>query len=210
MGTSFRGDKVGIFDDQVLDTLVELAPSTRRVAAAATKVRGGDRARHDHHRLHHRRVGVWPLPMVREILARRTGGGTMSSQMKDLARRAVACKHWRWLPGMRCVDTTTGMSWRRSPLGWQEQVEDVGEWQDRRLRGEVPVPIASGLDLTDPATLGCLLALVREAWGDPSLCANDAGHYDLMFWHVYTGDRNVSVGCQTEAEALVAALEAAP
>jgi hypothetical protein len=61
-----------------------------------------------------------------------------------------------------------------------------------------------------PATLGCLLALVREAWNDHSLCANDAGPYDLMFWHVYTDDRNVSEGCQTEAEALVAALEAAP
>jgi hypothetical protein len=70
-------------------------------------------------------------------------------------------------------------------------------------------------DLTDPATVGCLLALVREAWGDPG----------ASVWH----DRRASVwswmadGCihgvwrpsdadgyDNEAEALVAALEAAP
>jgi hypothetical protein len=50
--------------------------------------------------------------------------------LEDLGRRAVACKHWRWMDGM----VTFGF---------------VGE--------DVP-------DLSDPATLGCLLALVREAW----------------------------------------------
>jgi hypothetical protein len=99
----------------------------------------------------------------------------------DLARRAVACRHWRWLPGMQTL----------------------------------PLPAYGLPDLSDPATVGALLALVREAWGDPG----------ASVWH----DRRVSVwswmadGCihgvwrpsdadgyETEAEALVAALEAAP
>jgi hypothetical protein len=79
--------------------------------------------------------------------------------------------------------------------------------------------LRSGLhfpDLTDPATLGCLLALVREAWGDPAMSVT-AG---------YTKDRKVEWEVEhphpdslpealwtyfdSEAAALVAALEAAP
>jgi hypothetical protein len=61
-------------------------------------------------------------------------------------------------------------------------------------------------DLTDPATVGCLLALVREAWGDSAAHAVPDGD-----WHIY-GDMpetEYAIG-DTEAEALVAALEAAP
>lgn len=65
-------------------------------------------------------------------------------------------------------------------------------------------------DLTDPATLGCLLALVREAWGDPYLIVRWSGHD----WRVVRTDGSVSCWTvargATEAEALIAALEAAP
>ena len=73
-------------------------------------------------------------------------------------------------------------------------------------------------DLDDPATLGCLLALVREAWGDQGL--HCAGRYSdgKWLWHVQGGHphgatfrrRVYAIGHGTEAEALVAALEAAP
>lgn len=61
-------------------------------------------------------------------------------------------------------------------------------------------------DLDDPATIGCLLALVREAWGDQSLFAcRDAK------WRVCSRTLNVRFPIRakrvdTEASALVAAL----
>lgn len=65
-------------------------------------------------------------------------------------------------------------------------------------------------DLTDPATIGCLLAVAREHWGSELHLIPDDG------WRV-RGARlpnratvNLDVCCDTEAEALVAALEVAP
>jgi hypothetical protein len=73
-------------------------------------------------------------------------------------------------------------------------------------------------DLSDPATLGCLLALVREAWGDPRLVAMDQGdagpRWTLVRWDEEWGTVDARPGHPiaglTEAEALIAALEAAP
>ena len=84
-------------------------------------------------------------------------------------------------------------------------------------------------DLTDPATLGCLLALVRAAWGQPEMCCccsiapgwgvylalvREAWGQDEAFcyreqWCVETPQKGYVYGA-TEADALVAALEAAP
>jgi len=113
--------------------------------------------------------------------------------MIELAKKAVACKDWRWMPGMLALDTG---------LRLDEMTDD---W-------EAALP-----DLSDPATLGCLLALVREAWephrGDDSVVSTmQVGDK----WGV--GARYGSEGLaaivlpafDTEAEALVKALEAAP
>lgn len=117
------------------------------------------------------------------------------SAIEDLGRRAVACRHWRWMPGMLATGRDPHVDY--SPC-WSrvqgravvEHIEDVDELD--------PTP-----DLSDPATLGCLLALVREAWG---------GHGAV--WAVnrtfrYVGKRWSSNHVRTEAESLVAALEAA-
>lgn len=132
--------------------------------------------------------------------------------MSALGKRAAACKHWRWLPGMLAIhaDKTA-----------HRVHDDV-----RTFEETIGVHIAPDLD--DPATLGCLLHLVREAWPDE--------------WHefmvpIFDGFSHWRVGClqlarlpgtprlivpvsqetmkpldwaHTEAEALVVALEAAP
>ena len=65
-------------------------------------------------------------------------------------------------------------------------------------------------DLADPATLGCLLALVREAWSNPDLhfrpatAPPDMG--GVRRWLV-CGSRWAFMGAKTEAEAMVRALE---
>lgn len=61
-----------------------------------------------------------------------------------------------------------------------------------------------------PATLGCLLALVRKAWGEPWICVVPmTGHkWGVAIPNVLRGSPRFKG--PTEAEALVAALEAAP
>lgn len=113
----------------------------------------------------------------------------MTEEQIALARRAVACRGWRWMPGMLTTD------------GYRLGAADCD--------GLHPESYRALTDLTDPATLGCLLALVREAWGIVDIGAfrfnggwcvevmpEDKQHY------AYYG--------YIEAEALVAALEAAP
>ena len=111
--------------------------------------------------------------------------------MRELAQRATASPHWRWMPGM-----IAGCGGRRA-----------------RARRKGGPPYRGALpDLTDPATLGCLLALVREAWGDKFLVPQeDYCHKALWCIRGRTGmPAWVAVACMSEAEALIAALEAAP
>lgn len=101
-----------------------------------------------------------------------------------------------------CVDVTTGKAY-------------CGEWD----ADMIALP-----NLSDPATLGCLLALVREAWGDPSLYvrrgsttrkSDGVRAWEVLGWLDPSrspdgrGGSWSGWGYASEAEALVAALEAA-
>ena len=98
-----------------------------------------------------------------------------------LARRAVACKGWRWMPGMLTLD------------GFRLSHVDIDDPPD----------------LTDPATLGCLLALVREAWESPK--ANVSWVTDDKCMVVFdTGHAQRFLLGDSEGEALIVALESAP
>jgi hypothetical protein len=61
-------------------------------------------------------------------------------------------------------------------------------------------------DLRDPATLGCVLALVREAHGQTTLSPVNGGK---RCWFLADFGTTALQG-ESEAELLVAALEAAP
>ena len=126
---------------------------------------------------------------------------------EQLASRAVACKHWRWMPGML---SDKGLRVTRCDddgyiVGYYEHLSYVAEC----VKGSTP-------DLRDPATIGCLLALVREAWepyrnGDP-ICSTfqwtDRWGVGAI---VPTGFAPIVLSTYpTEVMALVAALEAAP
>jgi len=134
----------------------------------------------------------------------------VTPEMIDLAHRAVACKGWRWMPGM------LDLFGRRVMCVWPD---DLGiKWS--HIPDNCVVRDADALpDLTDPATLGCLLALVREAWSAPRalvrLSANGTSFHVFDVDRVTMGGNWAAFLCgdrglQTEAGALVAALEAAP
>ena len=72
----------------------------------------------------------------------------MTPELEALARRAVACPRWRWMPGMAFF--------------WCGDLHRVADREPGTLRTDGSLLP----DLTDPATLGCLVALVREAWAD--------------------------------------------
>jgi hypothetical protein len=112
----------------------------------------------------------------------------MVRQDLELARRAVACEGWRWMPGML---TSEG-----------HRLDNAGRLKAEQKGDQLP-------DLDDPATVGCLLALVRKVWDDPAAHAVPNGGWDGG-WHVcdeHAGARYVYGRGDTEAEALVVALE---
>jgi hypothetical protein len=121
-------------------------------------------------------------------------GEAVTEEQIALARRAVACKGWRWMPGMLRLD---------------------GYRACHRIVPRALIPAEDVPDLTDPATLGCLLALVREAWkGDEWIsCAYARKERSWVVTSCHISALLVSgmhIHGATEAEALVAALEAAP
>lgn len=132
--------------------------------------------------------------------------------MIALAQRLVASKGWRWLPGMMAHHP----NWRTG------RVSHVGLTAVRvacrypspmgGTKWSVPLlPITDLLpDLSDPLTVQALLLLVREAWATETAWV-EPGHDGLWEACVYVGGEcRFLESYDSEAETLVAALEAAP
>lgn len=141
---------------------------------------------------------------------------TDDAYWEDLGQRAVACDGWRWMPGMRAVHPYTSpirvtcgsdgedcedLIVRPGPDG--NELHRPHEWA---VLGSFPGGLATPFlpDLRDPATLGCLLTLVREKHGPVAHTEPCGGG-----WEFYVDEDEWSgVFASTESEALVAALEA--
>ncbi|MDP3908881.1 MAG: hypothetical protein Q8Q14_00680 [Gemmatimonadales bacterium] len=137
----------------------------------------------------------------------------MTPAEETVARAAVACKSWRWMP--RMIDdrgrTVLDVDGRGVPCLWHDPASGSASaymkpgWALDEWVGAVP-------DLTDPATRGCLLALVRKAWGDESVHLAPDRKRGGRAWRLsnWDDDMPVHITRRDPAGCLVAALEAAP
>ena len=137
--------------------------------------------------------------------------------MPRLGLRAVAAKHWRWMPGMmalgRILDFNPGGSTVIKSNFIVTEVEGGApktHWGSQFILDPSPV-------LEHPGTRGCLLQLVRDAWPEAPATthrvyawsnAERRARTDWVCSYCVDGAFCQASG-ETEEEALVAALEAA-
>lgn len=93
----------------------------------------------------------------------------MTPARLDLARRLAASPKWRWRGGMRMADATTGAArvFGSGSRIWSDQqvgtFPNADPFTGEPMRGTTTWPPAGTVpDLADPATAGCLIALLRE------------------------------------------------
>ena len=147
----------------------------------------------------------------------------MNDKMKALAQRAVASKHWRWMPGM-LVKGGSFCRWNQGTVGrvkdnvavvMTDNEDDEG-WPADYMVSLSPI-VVDGVrqwnmlpDLTDPATRGCIVHLLHNAVGPTVFLAMmESRWYVGEYCQINMADRAITQLFATEAEALVAALEAA-
>ena len=175
----------------------------------------------------------------------------MTDDMITLGKRATACKGWRWMPGMvtlkgsRIYEVVLSSDECYGDAECHEWLNDNG-WGINHCDYHRGRPLAEAScghvwldrvlpDLTDPATLGCILALVREAYPPTQFMQDEWEMTGVPFpmhggcdWEVrracFDGDEKLQIDGtwgsgwplservtgESEAEVLVAALEAAP
>ncbi len=135
----------------------------------------------------------------------------------ELGKRLVACKGFRWIAGMRWrFDLESHKNvWSRymgADLCDDEGNPVVETSPFNRTTAEGCVL----LDLSDPATLGCLLALVRATFRDDTIYVpffRDENKWCVSSGRQFGGSVRIKGECMladSEVEALVVALEAVP
>ena len=140
----------------------------------------------------------------------------LPERLDDLARLLVGLPWWRWMPGMlsRCSTDT-----RRAVYRWLVGLDTrhyglvcvVQDKHGRPCRNVATLqPGPDDLpDLTDPATLGCLRAIVSELVGGP-VSIRWVPHLVGGVWYAETPGALQARG-PTEAHALIAlALQVTP
>jgi hypothetical protein len=89
--------------------------------------------------------------------------------LEKIARFALSCSKWRWLSGMKVAVPAA----HKGDTGYYRILISTDEPE----AGAYP-------DFSDPATLGCLLSLVREAWGVPTISTRHSEYTHGSEWDV--------------------------
>lgn len=99
----------------------------------------------------------------------------MDLELVDAAKKIITLKSWEWLPGMLGVRYCE--SGKLDYLKPEVRIQGHRDVEYAKTSEVIP-------DLTDPATLGCLLCLVRKASRDPRAYLCDYNGYDSVEWAV--------------------------
>jgi hypothetical protein len=136
----------------------------------------------------------------------------MTKKLIELGRRAVACADWKWMPGMLAVAAdTAGQSDRVVSVAAHGRVRCHGGGGGYEFGGTMAQD-DSVPDFSDPATIGCMMYLVRAALNDPSICwvpgENGGWCIASRAFRYQPGERLSAIRLgDTLADALVVALE---
>jgi hypothetical protein len=117
----------------------------------------------------------------------------MTPEQIELAQRLVKHPAFWWTPGM------SYRTWSDTLQNWRDQQRLIGT-----LTPDDPhtIPV-----LTDPATVGCLLALVRGVYKDPGVFVRPRGSKMRPDWVVMLGETSdVVCAAPTEGESLALAI----
>jgi len=123
----------------------------------------------------------------------------MTTALTAAAERLITLPGFCWMPGMVVTDEYRVIT-----------CSDYGSFLVSGGDGAFWTNSLGLPDLTDPATLGCVLAMVRKAWGDAGIGAVQSQSLvegEPTWWLLATDTQLFDAA--TEAECLVHALAAA-
>jgi hypothetical protein len=124
----------------------------------------------------------------------------MTETELDLARKLAAHHEWEWLGGMLVEADGDERTWRLVGGGW---VQEAGESQRPRPGTWYP-------DLADPATQGCLIAMLTPYLDDidqrGQLYDGSCGTWVVGYQKHSASLATITTGCDTLGEALATAL----
>jgi hypothetical protein len=97
----------------------------------------------------------------------------MTPALTAAAERLITLPGFRWMPGMVDADgnRVTGNGEEAVTDGYSQTLTLVSAYNSRSVKLSLP-------DLTDPATIGCVLAMVCDAWSDPGFTLYGERFYD--------------------------------